>query len=59
MGLKLQGYLQLLFWVAVEELNLSDYVGEPMLITIYAHLGNPVLSCKIPGGGGALTVCGF
>ena len=27
-------------WVAVKELNLSYYVGETLLFTIYTHSGN-------------------
>ena len=27
-------------WVAVKELNLSYYVGETLLFTIYTHYGN-------------------
>ena len=29
-----------LFWVAVKELNLSYYIGETLLFTIYTHYGN-------------------
>ena len=28
------------FWVAVKELNLSYYIGETLLFTIYTHYGN-------------------
>ena len=31
------GYL---FWVAVKELDLSYYIGETLLFTIYSHYGN-------------------
>ena len=27
-------------WVAVKELNLSYYIGETLLFTIYTHYGN-------------------
>ena len=29
------------FWVAVEGLKVSSHIGEAMLITMYAHYGNP------------------
>ena len=29
-----------LLWVAVKELNLSYYIGETLLFTIYTHYGN-------------------
>ena len=29
-----------LSWVAVKELNLSYYIGETLLFTIYTHYGN-------------------
>ena len=29
-----------LYWVAVKELNLSYYVGETLLFTIYTHYGS-------------------
>ena len=28
------------YWVAVKELNLSYYIGETLLFTIYTHYGN-------------------
>ena len=28
------------FWVAVRELNLSYYIGEALLFTMYTHYGN-------------------
>ena len=30
----------LVYWVAVEELKLSYYIGETLLFTIYTHYGN-------------------
>ena len=29
------------FWVAVEELKLSYYIGETLLFPVYTHYGNP------------------
>ena len=29
-----------LIWVAVKELNLSYYIGETLLFTVYTHYGN-------------------
>ena len=30
------------YWVAVKELNLSYYIGETLLFTIYTHCGNSI-----------------
>ena len=29
-----------IIWVAVKELNLSYYIGETLLFTIFTHYGN-------------------
>ena len=33
-------------WVAVKELELSYYIGETLLFTIYTHYGNLALNPK-------------
>ena len=42
-GLKIEVLYQTLgiYWVAVKELQLSYYIGETLLFTIYTHYGNP------------------
>ena len=44
-------------WVAVKELNLSYYIGETLLFTIYTQYGNSILSSLTAtqfGAGGLL-----
>ena len=36
----LPGPAMTLVWVAVKELELSDYIMETLLFTIYTHYGN-------------------
>ena len=39
-GALLLWHLRACSWVAVKELNLSYYIGESLLFTIYTHYGN-------------------
>ena len=34
------GHALRIIWVAVKELNLSYYIGETLVFTIYTHSGN-------------------
>ena len=38
--MRLPTVLEQLFWAAVKELNLSYYIGETLLFTMYTHYGN-------------------
>ena len=39
-GLGFRGLGFRVYWVAVEELKLSYYIGETLLFTLYTHYGN-------------------
>ena len=37
---------QLVDWVAVEELNLSSYIGETILIAVYTHYASSLTATQ-------------
>ena len=48
--------IRFIYWLAVKELNLSCYIGETLLCTIYTHYGDLLkfLSSKPAVGGSSL-----